>query len=375
MTGIFEELDQAAGSLEELAEMGRRDELQIPLKDLWNAAEQVGRCSSGSWIGYHANVYYKDLKPPPAGVHFSSEWGPTGTFVPERTKGDWVEYDPGEVRSLINDRAKNPDTEPARAYNEEAATAYRSHKYNILSVMEILTGDLESTVLTQLQEAISQLSIPTETQLTQSVKPARGMSRDSRAAYQGIWVPPHIPPMSLVLAVNTTIERMEKLAELTRQAISHGYRLQTRLRREGRSGSMIFIGHGHSPVWRQLKDFLEERLGLSVDEYNRVSNVGRTTQYRLSEMMDTATVAFLLMTGEDVTTEGELRARENVVHEVGLFQGRLGFERAIVLLEEGCEEFSNIIGIEQIRFDKGRIDSAFEKIRMFLERENIISAR
>ena len=138
---------------------------------------------------------------------------------------------------------------------------------------------------------------------------------------------------------------------------------------------MIFIGHGHSPVWRELKDFLQDRLELSVDEYTRVSNAGRTTQYRLSEMMDIATLAFLLMTGEDETAEGELRARENVVHEVGLFQGRLGFERAIVLLEDGCEEFSNIIGIEQIRFDKGRIDSAFEKIRMFLERENIINAR
>ena len=31
-----------------------------------------------------------------------------------------------------------------------------------------------------------------------------------------------------------------------------------------------------------------------------------------------------------------VKARMNVIHEVGLFQGRLGFERAIVLLEEGC---------------------------------------
>ena len=92
-------------------------------------------------------------------------------------------------------------------------------------------------------------------------------------------------------------------------------------------------------------------------------------------MLGSATAAFLLMTGEDETAEGKLRARENVVHEVGLFQGKLGFERAIVLLEEGCEEFSNIIGLEQIRFDKGKIDSAFEKIRMVLERESIIRKR
>ncbi len=139
------------------------------------------------------------------------------------------------------------------------------------------------------------------------------------------------------------------------------------------ASTTIFIGHGHSPLWLELKYFLEERLGLSVDEYSRVSNAGRPTTHRLSEMLDSATAAFLLMTGEDETAEGKLRARENVVHEVGLFQGKLGFERAIILLEEGCEEFSNIIGLEQIRFDKDKIDAAFEQIRMVLERESIIS--
>ena len=375
MTGTFEELDQIANSLEEFAERGRHQDLQGPLKDLWDAAEQVGRCSSGSWIGYHANVYYQDLRPPPPGVHFSSEWGPTGVFVPERTIGNWVEYDPSKVTRVIYEHAQNPDVGPANTYTEKGARAFQAQKHSILSNMEIITGNTESTTFSQLREEIEQLSLPTQAELTQSIKPARGMTRDSRAAYQGIWIPPHIRPMSLVLTVRTTIERIEKLAELTRQVISHGSRLQRRQQQEARVGNMIFIGHGHSPVWRELKDFLQDRLELSVDEYTRVSNAGRTTQYRLSEMMDIATLAFLLMTGEDETAEGELRARENVVHEVGLFQGRLGFERAIVLLEDGCEEFSNIIGIEQIRFDKGRIDSAFEKIRMFLERENIINAR
>ena len=108
---------------------------------------------------------------------------------------------------------------------------------------------------------------------------------------------------------------------------------------------MIFIGHGHSPMWMELKIFLGERLGLPVDEYSRVSSAGKPTTDRLLEMMETAKAAFLLMTGEDETAEGSLRARENVVHEAGLFQGRLGFERAIVLLEDGCEEFSNIVGL------------------------------
>ena len=51
-------------------------------------------------------------------------------------------------------------------------------------------------------------------------------------------------------------------------------------------------------------------------------------------------MAFLVLTAEDEQTDGTLHARENVIHEAGLFQGRLGFEKAIILLEEGCQEFS-----------------------------------
>ena len=62
----------------------------------------------------------------------------------------------------------------------------------------------------------------------------------------------------------------------------------------------------------------------------------------------------------------------NVIHEAGLFQGKLGFEKAIVLLEEECQEFRNIQGLGQIRFPKGNIEAIFEKVRQILEREGII---
>ena len=78
------------------------------------------------------------------------------------------------------------------------------------------------------------------------------------------------------------------------------------------------------------------------------------------------------MTGDDQHVDASKHARENVIHEAGLFQGRFGFERAVILLEEGCEEFSNIHGLGQIRFNKGHIKSAFEEIRRVLEREDII---
>jgi len=139
-----------------------------------------------------------------------------------------------------------------------------------------------------------------------------------------------------------------------------------------RKPGKVFIGHGQSPLWRELKDFLSERLGLAWDEFNREAVAGFTTFERISQMLSEAEFAFLILTAEDAHLDKSLHARENVVHEVGLFQGRLGPRRAIILLENDCEEFSNIVGLSQIRFPRGHISATFEEIRRVLEREKVL---
>lgn len=136
----------------------------------------------------------------------------------------------------------------------------------------------------------------------------------------------------------------------------------------------VFIGHGSSDEWLTLKSLLVDRLHLEYEEFNRLPAAGLSTKERLGQMLESSCFAFLVMTAEDEHADGSRHARENVVHEAGLFQGRYGFERAIVLLEEGCAEFSNIHGITQIRFPKGNIMASSEKIRRVLEREELISA-
>jgi predicted nucleotide-binding protein len=89
-------------------------------------------------------------------------------------------------------------------------------------------------------------------------------------------------------------------------------------------------------------------------------------------MLDAAAFAFLIMTAEDETPDRLFQARLNVIHEVGLFQGKLGFEKAIVLLEEGCEQFSNIHGLSHIPFPKANIKAAFHDVRRVLAREGLI---
>jgi predicted nucleotide-binding protein len=143
---------------------------------------------------------------------------------------------------------------------------------------------------------------------------------------------------------------------------------------ESKTMDKIFIGHGHSPVWLVLQNFLEKSLNLSVEEFNSVSVAGIPTATRLEQMLNTASFAFLVMTAEDETPDGKLRARLNVVHEAGLFRGKLGFKKAIILLEDGCEDFSNIDGLGHIQFPKDNIAAKFEEIRQVLAREEAISS-
>ena len=198
------------------------------------------------------------------------------------------------------------------------------------------------------------------------------MTRDSLAVTQGLRTPPHISVLAQAKALRGPFESCFRLMKIIIQAISHMERRDRARARAERVGTNVFIGHGRSLLWRELKDYLQDRLKLRYDEFNRVPVAGITNIARLSQMLDAAAIALLVLTAEDEGSDGQLTARLNVVHEAGLFQGRLGFTKAIILLEEGCTEFSNIEGLGQIRFPKGQIKAAFDEVRRLLEREGVL---
>jgi len=196
---------------------------------------------------------------------------------------------------------------------------------------------------------------------------------DMRALQGGVQVPHHIAIDAWIHSHTSTQACVQQLGEHAKYAARY---LQKRLKMKGRTvgktDGPIFIGHGHSHVWRDLKDFIDGRLKLSWEEFNRESVAGRSTKERLLELLDKCPFAFLVMTAEDIAADGKVHARESVIHEIGLFQGRYGWERAIILLEDGCEEFANIVGTGQIRFPKGNLKAEFEEIRRVLEREGLL---
>ncbi|SCF29045.1 PfkB family carbohydrate kinase [Micromonospora saelicesensis] len=133
----------------------------------------------------------------------------------------------------------------------------------------------------------------------------------------------------------------------------------------------IFIAHGHDRQWLEVKDFLE-RLGLRPSYFESTPVAGHSVNDILASQALNSSFAVIVATAEDASTTGQSSPRPNVIHEMGLMQGRLGFQKVAVLLEESCEAFSNIAGLQVIRFPRQRIKQAFYELRGVLERERIL---
>lgn len=136
---------------------------------------------------------------------------------------------------------------------------------------------------------------------------------------------------------------------------------KTKIKSKG--AGKIFIGHGRSKLWARVQIFLKDDLNLQTLVFEDESRTGETIINILDDFLNNSSFAILIMTAEDETSNGTSRARQNVIHEAGLFQGRLGFDKVIILQQEGVEEFSNISGLQYIPFSGDYIEQCFYEIQ------------
>jgi predicted nucleotide-binding protein len=133
----------------------------------------------------------------------------------------------------------------------------------------------------------------------------------------------------------------------------------------------VFLGHGRNPLWRALKSFLEDDCGLAVVCFESEARASEPITSVLEKMLTEAGFAIILLTGEDMTTDGHVRARQNVIHEVGLAHGKLGLSKVVILKQDGVEEVSNLAGLQYISFGD-RIEHAFYDLGKKLKREGLV---
>jgi hypothetical protein len=121
----------------------------------------------------------------------------------------------------------------------------------------------------------------------------------------------------------------------------------------------VFISHGRTSDWREVQAFIEKDLSILTLELAQEPNRGRTVLQKLAEESNRCCYAVIVMTGDDKTEDGQRRTRENVMHEIGYFQGKFGLPNVCLLHEEGVNIPSNIHGLVYAPFPSGMVSAAF----------------
>jgi predicted nucleotide-binding protein len=135
----------------------------------------------------------------------------------------------------------------------------------------------------------------------------------------------------------------------------------------------VFIGHGKNELVRsKVKDFIRDRCHLDPLVLHELPNVGTTVIEKLEKYGRTADYAVLILTADDITKDGEVRARQNVIQELGWFQGVLGRQRTAILLQEGVQIGSNISGVIYFQFQENNVEMVFESLRKEFEAANLL---
>lgn len=373
MDALVDDFVRTSRKCERLARTFKKEPLDSMRKRLLQAAQTVGEASSGSWIGYHAFIYKDDLQPKQPGEHFDSGVEP-GAYS-SVTRGEWAEFSFDAIKKEVLSRAGKPDMDSIIGTYRRIKEGFEECKGELLPAFDALLATHDDEPLRELRDELKKLtSFVSASRFALANAPTLLGSADERAMQGGRQAPLHLQVQAWCLELYSAGNQIAELGRIARHAAQF---LRTKYKMQGqtvaKTDGKIFIGHGRSNDWHALKDFIRDRLGLDYDEFNRESPAGQSVKERLLDMLESNCFAFLVMTAEDEHADGTLHARENVIHEAGLFQGRYGFERAIMLLEEGCKEFSNIHGIVQIRFPKGKLKASFEEIRQVLEREGILN--
>jgi REase_DpnII-MboI len=161
--------------------------LQQKCAAVTKAAETVAQSWSGSSMGYHSELYYRNFDRPPLGAEFSPEWGgihgiPAG----------WQKRSSDEVKAHIEKLAavSVADIEKGAKAALSEARALQSEMVTEISGLHTYPGlKQEKKLLSELEKIKWGMTI---NEYMDANLPKTYISRDSEAVYQGVKVSAHL---------------------------------------------------------------------------------------------------------------------------------------------------------------------------------------
>ena len=112
-----------------------------------------------------------------------------------------------------------------------------------------------------------------------------------------------------------------------------------------------------------MQAFIEKDVTLPTLELAQEPNMGRTIIEKLMDNAKLCDRAVIVMTGDDIANVDESRVRENVMHEIGFFQGTYGRRAVVLLHEEGVNVPTNLSGVAYVPFPKGHIEASLHVLQ------------
>lgn len=152
-----------------------------------------------------------------------------------------------------------------------------------------------------------------------------------------------------VECLKAQMSRMRSLIDLLNTEIELQGDIQESFTQAPWSSHKIFLVHGHDEAALHETARFLEKLEQEVIVLREQPNKGRTIIEKFEDYADVG-FAVVLLTADDVgsckdATEQKLRARQNVVFEMGYFIGRLGRDRVCALYSPGVEIPSDYSGV------------------------------
>lgn len=139
-----------------------------------------------------------------------------------------------------------------------------------------------------------------------------------------------------------------------------------------------FIVHGHDNELKVEVQLLLRKAGVNNIVLHEQPDKGRSIIDKLIDETKIAGYAIALLTPDDLTTDGNNRARQNVILEVGYFLGLLGKERIRMIVKGEIEIPSDLHGILYEKFDvsgawKIKLLKELQAVGIYVDFESVIS--
>ena len=183
------------------------------LISLLDIITEIRESWSGSWIGYHADLYYKNFEQPPVNERFDSEWGLRDRYQPY-----WVEKTYADVIRAIEKKYQGTslnkiETSLNKIQKEDVHTSVCS---DLSFIRTFDKFDKEIEILEEIENIKWKFS---EGDIIRRLRPTIYGTRDSFAMSQGLRVPPHIQYESKILRLLSFIKSLENFVKLTNRLI------------------------------------------------------------------------------------------------------------------------------------------------------------